>query len=332
MSAKHSSFKPQVPREGYTCPLKFETPRSAPFSAICSIVGAKHAANMNHVHTAAAALFKWKALKSAKCSRSRRLASQQAQLQIWTDNNATSVTVNPVGSNYRVSEVGTSRTWDYAASSIGRLDFIGGAGNDRFVNNVSTLATRAWGQGGNDYLEGYNAIDEFYGGENNDTLVGYGGNDVMRGGNGNDVIRGMAGADYILGEGGHDYIDGGSESDQIWGGDGEDTLLGGTGDDQMVGDNGNDQLNGQAGVDRMWGVEGSDVMISIDGAFTDYVDSGNGHDTLWVDGISVSFYNISDNTPGVSSTDVVQKVGSFANGADLTLDGDNLADPTDIGA
>ena len=101
---------------------------------------------------------------------------------------------------------------------------------------------------------------------------------------------------------------------------------------RIVGDNGNDQLNGQAGVDSMWGGDGDDVIISIDGAFNELVDSGTGYDTMWVDSFTVPpFFTFSDNVVARSSTDVVQRVQFFANGADTTLDGDNIVDPTDIG-
>src|SRR5262249_54734130 len=66
-------------------------------------------------------------------------------ISVATDNNATSVTASVNGSNIRVTDATTNRTWDFASSSVARLDLTFGAGNDRFVNNVSTLATRAWG-------------------------------------------------------------------------------------------------------------------------------------------------------------------------------------------
>jgi Ca2+-binding RTX toxin-like protein len=254
-------------------------------------------------------------------------------LAVYTDNAATSVTVSQMGPNIRVTDDGANLFWDYAASQVGRVDFVGGAGNDRFINNVSNLATRAWGLGGDDYLEGYNNVDIFVGGDGNDTLVGYGGADQMWGQNGNDLLRGMNGADYLYGNAGNDHIDGGADNDKMWGGDGADILLGGTGDDEMYGENNNDRLNGQAGVDKMWGGENDDVLVAIDAAYNELVDSGNGADTMWID--NFRFLNLGylrDSVVGASTSDVVQGVGSFANGADRTLDGDDITDPSDIDA
>jgi hypothetical protein len=232
------------------------------------------------------------------------------------------------GSNIRINDLSTNRSWDYAASSVGSVEFQGGAGNDRFVNYVGSLPVRAFGGAGNDYLEGYNGNDDFIGGDGNDTLVGYGGNDRMWGGNGNDIIRGMNGNDQLMGEAGDDHLDGASGDDQMWGGDGRDILLGGIGNDQLVGGNGDDRLNGQAGLDQMWGQAGNDVLISIDAAFAEYVDGGTGADIMWIDRVGSS----TDSTVGVESSDIVQRVASFTNGADRTLNGDNIADPTDSGA
>lgn len=286
-------------------------------------------------------------------------------LVVKTDNASTSVSVNQSGSNVRVAEVGTARYWDYQSSSVGSIEFQGGNGNDRFVSYIPSLSIRAFGGSGNDYLEGYNGNDIYVGGDGNDTLVGYGGNDSMWGGAGNDVLRGMAGNDrlmgdadhdvleggdgndsmwggngndllrggnghdYMLGETGNDYVDGSAGNDTMWGGANNDILLGGDGNDQLIGDAGNDRLNGQAGIDSLWGGSGRDVLISIDAAFGEYVDAGNDSDadTMWVDRVGSS----RDRAFNVKSGDALQEVASFANGADRTLNGDNIADPTDTG-
>jgi hypothetical protein len=208
---------------------------------------------------------------------------------VYANNLDTSVVVNPIANGgIQIRDNATGAVWN--RYGISRVDFVGGNGHDRFVNNVSTLATRAWGMGGNDYLEGYNAIDIFVGGYGNDTLVGYGGNDQMWGEAGNDNLRGMNGDDYLVG-----------------------------------GDN-NDVLNGGNGADRMWGGNGDDVLIAIDNATTDTAQGDAGRDALWVD--SSLFGLVRDATPGLEAIDRLQAVGGFANGADRTLNGDNIADPT----
>jgi hypothetical protein len=108
-----------------------------------------------------------------------------------------------------LEEVGARRSWYYPKSSVACVEFQGGAGNDRFVNNAYSLPVRGFGNGGNDYLEGYNGNDVFVGGDGDDTLVGYGGDDQLWGGNGNDVLLGGAGNDQLIGGGG----DG---DDQLW--------------------------------------------------------------------------------------------------------------------
>jgi hypothetical protein len=203
-------------------------------------------------------------------------------LVVNADNAATSVLVTQVGANIRIDELGTIRFWDYQAAKVSGVEFHGGAGNDRFVNNVARIAVSAWGNGGNDYLAGHNGGDELIGGDGNDVLIGKGGNDVLLGGRGNDTLQGLAGSD---------------------------------------------QLNGQGGSDRLLGGNGNDVIISIDAAFSDYVDGGSGADVIWTDRSGRS----KDNVVGNRAVDSLQEVASFANGADLTLDGDRIVDPATMG-
>jgi hypothetical protein len=224
------------------------------------------------------------------------LALSGELLVVKANNSATSVTVSRLGSNIRIDEVGSRRFWDYQASEVGKIEFRGGAGNDRFVSNVNNISVIAVGGGGNDYLQGSRAIDQLFGGDGNDVMFGGSGNDLMRGDKGNDVVRG---------------------------GTGNDVLLGGDGSDQLMGEDGNDRLNGQAGVDKLRGGHGSDVVIGIDAAFNEYVEGGPGADILWIDRAGSSH----DNAVGISSADMLQEVASFANGADRSLNGDRIADP-----
>ena len=146
----------------------------------------------------------------------------------------------------------------------------------------------------------------------------------MYGGDGNDVLRGGAGNDQLLGQVGNDHLDGQAGDDKLWGGGGDDVLLGGDGNDQLVGEDGNDRLNGQAGTDKTWGGNGNDVLIAIDNALGEYLQGDAGADAFSVDRTGTSTDSIYDST----SVDKIQSVDRFANGADRTLNGDRIADPT----
>ncbi len=65
-------------------------------------------------------------------------------LVVKTDNASTSVQVNQSGSTIRIDEIGTNRTWSYNSASVGTVEFQGGNGNDRFVNNVLQLARESF--------------------------------------------------------------------------------------------------------------------------------------------------------------------------------------------
>lgn len=80
----------------------------------------------------------------------------------------------------------------------------------------------AYGNGGDDFIDG---------GSGNDTLYGGTGNDEIEGGDGNDFLYGESGNDKLRGNRGNDVLYGGSGNDTLGGGPGEDTLYGGSGDD-----------------------------------------------------------------------------------------------------
>lgn len=232
----------------------------------------------------------------------------------------TSVEIDKSGKNVVVTDTDTHKTWSFATKKVNVVEFQGGAGNDRFDNNFVDMRVKAYGAGGNDYLEGGNANDYFDGGNGDDVIVGGGGRDVLFGGNGNDILRGGAGNDEISGENGDDWIECGSGDDKAWGGRGDDVLLGNNGDDYLDGDDGDDHLNGGAGDDSLFGGNGADVLITIDGGNRDSARGGAGADAIWADD--------GDTVSVVQSVDKVHHVASFANGADRSLNGDRIADPT----
>ena len=205
-------------------------------------------------------------------------------IYLRSDNAASNVYVSRTSTDIRIQDLTNGFTQSYNASLVNKVQYEGGAGNDRFVNLVSTLPVQAWGYGGNDYLEGFNGKDTFVGGDGNDILKGYGGNDSM------------------------------------WGGNGDDVLLGMDGDDSLVGSAGNDQVNGGAGSDHIWGGTGRDVLISLDSGTWDYVEGNEDRDIFWKDS--------ADSIISGESQDVFQNVSFFSNGADRSLNGDRITDPT----
>jgi hypothetical protein len=202
------------------------------------------------------------------------------------NNNASDVAVTQSGSNLVVKDFTNNFTRSFAASQVQRLQFVGGAGNDRLFDYVSWLPIQAWGYGGNDLLQGANGNDILVGGAGNDTLIGNGGNDQILGGDANDTLYGSDGNDSLYGEGGND---------QILGGNGNDTLYGGEGNDSLSGEGGNDRLFGEGGADQLRGSDGNDWLDS--GSTGEVLDGGNGTDwnaRVWV-------------INGVSPGDVLQR-------------------------
>ena len=210
---------------------------------------------------------------------------------VRTDNASTEVrlTSSPFlgWQDYTVTEVGSGRTWTRSSLEVARLEFRGGAGNDRFVNLTQSCPVTADGWGGSDYLEGGPLADLLLGGDGDDTLVGNGGGDRILGLNGND---------FLYGGGGDDRLNGGNGSDHYWG----------DGGNYYTGD-------------------GNDVVIAIDNATGDSVYPDSGCDIIWVDKASAAIGAATD-VVGLTDAGVkVQYVVSFKNGADKTLDFDRIA-------
>lgn len=171
--------------------------------------------------------------------------------------------------------------------NLNSLTVRAGAGND-YVENKTAVATRIFGDAGNDRLLGGSGNDSLTGGDGNDLLQGRDGNDVVAGGNGNDtlkggggrdVLNGEAGNDHVAGGKGHDKLYGGEDRDWLYGGDGNDRLYGQEGDDDMWGGDGHDQLHGWTGIDSLFGELGNDVLYGDDG--NDQLFGGEGVDKIY---------------------------------------------------
>lgn len=139
-----------------------------------------------------------------------------------------------------------------------------GANTLKAIENVygTDFADRMVGDGKDNRLYGFNKKDLIDGAGGNDTLLGGAGNDKIEGGAGDDKIDGDAefettgrstgsGRDTLFGDGGDDLILGGGGNDNLFGGTGADTLNGGDGDDV---------LNGGGGADVFVFSRGSDTI------------------------------------------------------------------------
>ena len=279
-----------------------------------------------------------------------KVSLKSGLLSILSNNTNTSVELSYSGSKVVVSDLSSGKSWKYSQTKVQSISFQGGDGNDRFISLASGIRVTARGGGGNDVLQGGSGDDFLYGDWGSDSLLGLAGNDSLFGGAdadwisaasgddrifgeggddrawgglGNDLMFGGAGNDQFVGDEGNDRLFGETGNDILWGSDGADLLIGSLGDDQLVGGLGNDQLNGQAGNDRLWGQEGNDTLIGIDGLFAEYLEGGTGRDVIWRD---AAFGN-ADTAWGNTAEDKVHDVSRFDNNADLTLDGDRIADP-----
>lgn len=167
-------------------------------------------------------------------TRNRLVQSSNLNLETLEDRTVLSVTsvtynagmvfirCNDTLTNAVVSRSGTTTNiYDHSrlvwtsgpSQAVNRVQFLGGAANDTFINNVSTLPIQAWGYGGNDYLEGYNGADILVGGTGHDTLKGYGGDDQMWGEAGNDRLFGGLGTDRLYGGADNDWLEAGSAAE-----------------------------------------------------------------------------------------------------------------------
>ncbi|MBN9118444.1 MAG: hypothetical protein J0I06_04665 [Planctomycetes bacterium] len=152
---------------------------------------------------------------------SATVALQGQLLVITGDASADAVTVADVGDQLQVTIDGEALPLMPRALIPGVV-FLGGDGNDAFVNSSSALATAVGGSG-------------------DDVLVGLGaGVNVFNGSEGNDVLVGGAGTDYLIGDNGDDTLYGGQGRDVVYGGAGRDHELAGHDANDLFDDRGTD--------------------------------------------------------------------------------------------
>lgn len=169
-----------------------------------------------------------------------------------------------VPSTVRVA-LNTSEIEQVLLSTVARVDFIGRAGDDVFINRTS-ISSRANGEDGNDRLTGGYGTNVLSGGNGNDSLVGRTAVDCLYGGFGNDQLWGGPGADQLNGDDGDDVI---------YGQEGDDFLYGHAGNDSLMGESGRDSVRGLDGNDRIFGGEQDDFLYGENGIDTIYGEAGN---------------------------------------------------------
>lgn len=98
--------------------------------------------------------------------------------------------------------------------------------------------------------------------------------------------------------------------------------IGNAGNDILSGGTANDVLIGGDGTDSLLGKEGDDTLVGIDGSAGDNLVGEDDKDIFWTDYVGGRTDQMDE-----SNLDYVNRVSRFANGADLSLNGDNLADP-----
>ncbi len=225
---------------------------------------------------------------------------------------------------------------DFIAGDDGRDTILGDEGDD--VLDGGDDPDFLGGGDGNDTLRGGLGNDTLVGDDlnpllviepGNDTLYGEADDDTLHGGELDDTLDGGHGVDELHGDDGDDTLRGGTENDAVGGGEGNDRLYGDDGDDVIEGEGGDDHLFSGSGLDFLDGGANDDTLISIDDDALDVLWGMGGLDSFWIDkygGLGGSDF-VFDADPDEADHSVHEVLG-FENGADRSLDGDDIAEPT----
>lgn len=170
--------------------------------------------------------------------------------------------------------------------------FFHGLGGDDVFRSNAMARTFAWGDDGDDLLDGGNGEVHLFGGNNDDTLqagtlaygnfMGDSGNDTLIGTEGVNQMWGGTGFDVLYGRGGDDILSGGAHDDVIYGGLGDDVIFGDAGDDDLYGGWGDDSIDGAQGDDIVDGGRGMDFLYGGDN--TDHLYGGPDEDYDYIVG------------------------------------------------
>jgi hypothetical protein len=190
--------------------------------------------------------------------------------------------------------VSQSRTF---TNITGRVEVFTAGGNDKVTaTNMTSISVFVDGGAGNDVIFGGRAADTILGGDGNDTISGSKGADLIRGGEGDDQIYGEYAASASLGSRRADM-----SSDTIYGEGGNDFIYG-------------DSDGGEGQGDYIDAGDGDDTVIA-DGSTghrsaNDTVFGGAGNDLIFGDSIEASATNGgSDQLEGGSGNDIIYAGG-----------------------
>lgn len=128
-------------------------------------------------------------------------------LTITSDAAADVVLVSGTGSQLLVTVNGETQA---VSGTVQTISFVGGGGDDVFVN-LTSLGGLTQGGAGNDILVAGSTGGILLGGDGDDILVGGAGNDILLGEAGQDVLFGGPGVDVIVGGTGRDLQFGGRD-------------------------------------------------------------------------------------------------------------------------
>jgi Ca2+-binding RTX toxin-like protein len=221
--------------------------------------------------------------------------------------------------NDNLDGASSSNTWaDYSDHSADvRVDLVAGKGGAQGESDTFQGVFNVRGGSGDDVLLGNGNFNMLAGGPGADLMKGRGGNqdlvtyedsalpiradlegsarndgaasehdtiadDVerLRGGDAGDMLRGSSGRDTVLGGPGNDTLRTSDGADSLSGGEGNDKLFGERGNDNLAGDEGNDLLVADPGDDSYDGGAGDDLVRSAEDEPGDFVNGGDGTDTI----------------------------------------------------
>ena len=213
-----------------------------------------------------------------------------------------------------------ANTGEAAGDSYAAIEqYRGGDFDDTFVLDGSNADVR--GMDGNDTLTGGIGRNSLYGDAGDDVLNGGGDRDRLVGGTGDDTLDGGTGIDRLYGDAGEDILRGGLDNDFLRGGADGDILNGGGGFDRLYGDAGDDLLIGSLDRDILFGGTGSDVF-----RYTQAADSGIGgtRDTIMdfevtIDDIDLTALGVTDFISSAAFTGAGNEVRATSSGPNNTL-------------